>query len=352
MGCSMSSHVRGKKAKKKSVRLSLPAEHPNDPPKPRKLVFYGDVAEDQFRSNELKVNNYQYVKRMGHGGTSHVVQVRKGRENYAMKICRISEHPPSFIEQSTRNPTDEAAILLRLSNPYVVKIYELIENADDQVYIIMELCEGGDVTHCKPEELQPLFAQMLSAIDYLHTQRIAHRDIKPGNIMRHADGNIRLVDFGNAILVPASRKSISNGFTGTPSYFAPEIYSDSSYNPFAADVWALGVTLYQMAFGRLPFSGTSLDDLARNIRCETPSFPENANPELVDLIQSMLKKSPMDRITVKQIWKHPWIRSYKRLISTRRSRAIYKRLSMRERQESIRRISTFNMTLPRPPRRT
>ena len=350
MGCSISTHSTKKKAKKRSVHIRIPVVNKPPPEKPKKVVFYGDPQEAEFKSNELVLDDYQYIGRLGQGGTSHVVEVMKDSEKYAMKICNIEDNAPNFIDIPTRNPKDEAAILLRLSHPYVVKIYDLIENSKDQIYIVMELCEEGDVTHCRPDELKPIFAQILSAVEYLHAQRVAHRDIKPSNIMRHRDGNIRLVDFGNAILVPGTRKSIRNEFMGTPAYFAPEIYSDSSYDPFASDIWALGTTLYQMAFGVLPFAANRLEDLARNVRQAPLEFPQTADPELVDLLECMLKRSPKDRITIKEIWKHPWMHTYRRLSASNRAPVIYKRLSLRERQASIRHVSNFNMTLPRMPR--
>lgn len=156
------------------------------------------------------------------------------------------------------------------------------------------------------------FVQLLDAVDYLHTNRIAHRDIKPSNILLDDKMNVKLADFGTAVIVPRQEKSnlIPVNFSGTFSYFPPEVFSEAHFDPFAADVWSLGVTLYQLSYGCLPFVGSNIEEKACAIRekeVEFPEFAEQKDPYLTDLIKKMLIKDPKKRIKISLIWNHPFI---------------------------------------------
>ena len=172
--------------------------------------------------------------------------------------------------------------------------------------------QSTDKCICSEINITRAFVQILDAVDYLHTNRIAHRDIKPSNILMDDKMNIKLADFGTAIIVPRQKKTnlVPVTFTGTFSYFPPEIFEDASFDPFSADIWSLGVTLYQLSYGFMPFTGNSIEEKAREIRekeVEFPEFAEQKDPDLVDLIRKMLNKDPAKRIKVSAIWNHPVI---------------------------------------------
>jgi [calcium/calmodulin-dependent protein kinase] kinase len=189
------------------------------------------------------------------------------------------------------------------------------------------------------------FSEALSAIEYLHFQRIAHRDIKPANIMLHADGTVRLVDFGLALFVPARQEVVSVEDVGTRGYWAPEMFTETVYDPFAADVWALGVCLYAVLFGREPFLGENFREQQELVVESEPEFPEDGDPDAIDLIRKMLAKDPRERIQIDDMWSHKFMSPGRARLrqSVDSDSQIYRSLCSRDKVQSILRISRNSM---------
>ncbi|GAA6004737.1 uncharacterized protein JCM10292_002497 [Rhodotorula paludigena] len=231
----------------------------------------------------------------------------------------------------------EVAIMKKVDHPNVASIHEVIDVTSDDALLIMELCHGGPILKLKEdEEAEPysedkardIFRQLVLGIAYLHHNQIIHRDIKPDNAL-FSDTlrtHVKLVDFGvskfNASPVPGADDSVA-GVAGTPAYMAPELLPqkgseqgrDGSKTPtdpnagYACDVWSLGVTLYALVVGRLPFQASDPMELFRQIREDDPSIPEHLSPELRSLISSLLDKSPAARPSIPSLWDNPWLTS-------------------------------------------
>lgn len=134
----------------------------------------------------------------------------------------------------------------------------------------------------------------MKALQHCHAQNIIHRDIKPENIMFGADGEVRLVDFGFALVVNAKKGEHER--CGTPHYIAPEVLG-GDYNR-QCDVWSLGVSLFQILTGDVPFTGDSPREVFQKIRAGNPEMPANLTPDCQDLLRKMLVVDPKKRITV------------------------------------------------------
>ncbi|OHT01622.1 hypothetical protein TRFO_07539 [Tritrichomonas foetus] len=205
-------------------------------------------------------------------------------------------------------PKVEIEFLRKFDHPNIVKFIDSFEDEQKRhLYIVMEYCQGDNIIMNPSINLKRAFSQILSAVQYLHRYRIIHQDIKPSNILLDNFNNVKLIDFGTAISIPPDLEKIPVTLSGTPHYFPPEFFTENECDPFAADVWALGVSLYQIAFGVLPFQGKTLEEKARNIRSQELSFPNHADKDLADLISKMLMKNPENRIKISQIWAHPFM---------------------------------------------
>jgi serine/threonine protein kinase len=178
----------------------------------------------------------------------------------------------------------------------------------------MEMCVGGDlhsyVRRRKrlPEDLACFFfKQVVEAVCYCHQKQVAHRDLKPDNLLLQEDGVIKLCDFG------VSRKML-NGFlmndhVGTPAFMAPEIQQKKSYVGWAADIWSLGILLYTLVTGTVPFrNANTAEELIEKTSKANFEFPQNLklSTQIKDLITSCLKVNPGRRPTTTAILKHAW----------------------------------------------
>jgi serine/threonine protein kinase len=159
--------------------------------------------------------------------------------------------------------------------------------------------------------------------------------------MIHTDGTVRLVDFGLALFVPATQEVVPVEDVGTRGYWAPEMFTETVYDPFAADVWALGVSLYAVLFGREPFLGEDFREQQQLVVESEPEFPEDGDRDAIDLIRKMLTKDPRKRIQIEHIWSHKFMSPGRARLrrSVDSDSQIYRSLSSRDKKQSIIRIS-------------
>lgn len=148
----------------------------------------------------------------------------------------------------------------------------------------------------------------------VHKNRIIHRDIKPDNILLTGDASTaKICDFSVSHVFEDDDDRLTNS-AGAPAFLAPELVSNNgNSHGKATDVWALGVTLYYLIFGKCPFHGKSVPQIYERIQRQMLKFPREVTPELKDLIQRMLEKNPSKRITIPEIKKHPWCKLETRL---------------------------------------
>ncbi|CAH1640907.1 unnamed protein product [Spodoptera littoralis] len=191
--------------------------------------------------------------------------------------------------------------------------YVLDDPAEDHLYLVFQLLEGGPVIDIPTEN--PLSEELarryirdaLLGVEYLHYQRIAHRDIKPANLLL-GEGRVQVADLGACgELAAAGRVS---GTVGTPAFRAPEAAAPADkYSGEAADIWSLGVTLYAMVTGKVPWVGSSAVELQRKVLAEPLTYPPKFQPskQLRHLLSRMLDKEPATRATLQEVKDHEWI---------------------------------------------
>jgi serine/threonine-protein kinase len=254
-----------------------------------------------------KIGPYELLEPIGSGSTGRVLLARDSRINriVAVKIIDLlAEFEPSELVQAKDQFRREAETAGRLSHPNIVTIYDIGE-ADSLAYIAMAYLKGRHLSDfTATNQLLPidlvlqLGAQAADALDYAHDQNVVHRDIKPANIMYDSlSGSLTITDFGIARLIDVSRTR-TGIVLGKPSFMAPEQLEGRNVNGHT-DLFALGVTLYELLTGRLPFRGASMTELMFVIANE-PHQPVTAvRPDLpADLdsvIDRALAKEPSER---------------------------------------------------------
>jgi serine/threonine protein kinase len=180
------------------------------------------------------------------------------------------------------------------------------------ILIVMENCAGGDLLHFVkrkgklPEaEAKIVFRQIVYGARVCHTSNVLHRDFKLDNILLDEDlTTAKICDFGVSKFV--KRGQIIDDQCGTPAYIAPEIVADQGYEGFTVDIWSLGVLLYAIVCGTVPFKASTMNGLHKLILRGKYDFPEHLSSEVKDLIDGMLQIVPQQRLSVKQILDHPW----------------------------------------------
>jgi len=251
-----------------------------------------------YQDLQISRNDVIYSKKLGEGQFGVVFQVFvRGvvGENFALK-CMAKQ---KIIEEEQQQATKlEREILSEFCHPLVVRLIVTFQDAHS-VYLLMENITGGDlftairdIGSLNEEHVLFFGASIVLAIEYVHSRGIIYRDLKPENIMLADDGHIRLVDFGCC-----SRKQRSYTFVGTPEYLAPEVVLGKGYGK-AIDWWSLGVIMYEMICGPLPFGESCTDPLEvfREVLEKPLSVPVKATPEAADLLTSLLERMPEQRL--------------------------------------------------------
>ena len=191
----------------------------------------------------------------------------------------------------------------RISHPGIVTIYEMGREGD-VAYMAMELLDGVDLrelirgARLAPSQAVTIAASVAEALAHAHEQHVVHRDIKPGNIMVLGDGRVKIMDFGIARLQEASVRTQTGVLLGSPQYMAPEQIVGRPFD-HRADVFSLGLVLYEMLTGARPFAGGDLSELAFKVANSAATPPSHVNPRLpavLDFIVARaLKKNPEER---------------------------------------------------------
>ncbi|CRH00829.1 SNF1-related protein kinase catalytic subunit alpha, putative [Plasmodium relictum] len=257
--------------------------------------------------NEI-LSKYEIHETLGMGsfGKVHLGIHKKTKIKVAIKLINKKKLFDMNMEDKIRKETN---IMLRLYHKNIVNFYEIL---DVYFYIIFafEYVENGElfdyVVHklrLKELEAKKFFYEIVCGVEYLHDNYICHRDLKLENILLDKNYNIKIVDFG---LSNFMKNDFLKTSCGSPNYASPEVISGKTYLGCEIDVWSLGVILFAMLCGFLPFDDEDIHDLFEKIKNGIFSIPGHVSYYAKDLIKKILIVDPSKRITVHQIKKHPW----------------------------------------------
>ena len=256
---------------------------------------------------------YTEIERIGSGnygksysGSAFLVVENSTGKKYVAKHIPTS----SLSKENLKKSKQESDLLKTLSHQNIVGFKETMIT-QDKITIIMEYCEGGDLSklikthaeakkHFTESQIIIWFSQLVSALDYIHSFHVLHRDIKASNIFISKDGSLKLGDFGISKMLDNSN-DVASTMVGTPLYMSPEICEGQNYAS-KSDIWSMGCVFYEICCLRLPFVSTNLLNLISRITQDAPDpLPLVYSEQVNDIVLSMLIKDSDARISTKEL---------------------------------------------------
>ncbi|GAB4577576.1 MAG: hypothetical protein Fur0022_03070 [Anaerolineales bacterium] len=246
--------------------------------------------------NTTLINRYHITQQLGQGGMGTVYLALDTYLEREVAVKIIDQH--KFGTEGRGLLIHEARATARLSHPNVVMVFDVGE-LDKVPFVVMEYVPGNTLAEQKPHRLNEivrLVRQVCAALAHAHAKGLIHRDVKPGNVLVTPEGVAKLMDFGLARATNA-KVDPNSSFAGTVAYVAPEQAIGEDVDP-RADLYALGVMMYELFTGQLPFTGAAMQVIIKHIQ-EMPKPPKALNPDLPsaldELIMHLLQKNPNDR---------------------------------------------------------
>jgi eukaryotic-like serine/threonine-protein kinase len=249
------------------------------------------------------IGKYQVLQELGRGATG---KVYLAEDPFAKRKVAIKVAYPEALKNSEDGAfyrsmfVNEAALAGKINHPHIVQIYDAVVE-EDYSYIVMEYVEGGTLEKfCQPgklldpREVAEIVFKCVRALAFAHTLGLTHRDIKPGNILHNEGTDIKIADFGAAINRVSDQTMIMN--VGSPAYMAPELVTGSAQGSQLTDIYALGIVMYYLLTGKLPFAGANTMSVIYQIVNTEPERPSVHRPDL---------SADLDSIVMKAIAKDP-----------------------------------------------
>nr|XP_045361790.1 serine/threonine-protein kinase SIK2 [Camelus bactrianus] len=225
----------------------------------------------------------------------------------AIKIIDKSQLDAVNLEKIYR----EVQIMKMLDHPHIIKLYQVMETKN-MLYLVTEYAKNGEIFdylanhgRLNESEARRKFWQILSAVDYCHSRKIVHRDLKAENLLLDNNMNIKIADFGFGNFFESGELLAT--WCGSPPYAAPEVFEGQQYEGPQLDIWSMGVVLYVLVCGALPFDGPSLPILRQRVLEGRFRIPYFMSEDCEHLIRRMLVLDPSKRLTIAQIKEHKWM---------------------------------------------
>ncbi|XHF96539.1 hypothetical protein AWENTII_000169 [Aspergillus wentii] len=283
------------------------------------------------------VGPWKLGKTLGQGGMARVRLAKHAITGHTAAVKIISKESAA-LKQSTsitqmeaiaghsgatgarsmpRSIEREVAIMKLIEHPNVISLYDVWENRGE-LYLVLEYVEGGDLfsyiwnnSPLSEEEAVYIFRQIIAGLSYCHRFTICHRDLKPENILVDGCRNVKLADFGMAVLQPAGYRL--NTACGSPHYVAPEIVQGGDYQGDLADTWSCGIILYVLLMGELPFNSDDLGVTLSMVKEAPIDIPPELSEEAADLLDRILQRVPERRIRMDEMWNHPLLKKWEKV---------------------------------------
>lgn len=249
-----------------------------------------------------RFGNYELLRGLGSGATSEVFLAKDLRNNNEIALKRL--HPQLINSKSLKRLVDESSVISKLKHHSIVEVFE-VDSSENSAYLAMEYVDGGTLTDfvkreeiVYPEVATLLMLEILEGVEHAHRNGVIHRDLKPDNIMLTEDGEIKIADFGLAKIIDRERLTQTGAIIGSPTYMSPEQSLGAPLDD-KSDLFSLGIMLYELTTGKLPFEGENPHAVLRKILEVDPPRPDSINPkinrELSQIILQALSKRKEER---------------------------------------------------------
>ncbi|BAT96688.1 hypothetical protein LR48_Vigan02g002800 [Vigna angularis] len=263
------------------------------------------------------LGRYQLTRFLGRGNFAKVYQARSlvDGATVAVKVIDKSKTVDAAMEPRIVREIDA---MRRLQNhPNILKIHEVLATKT-KIYLVVDYAGGGElfskISRCGrlPESrARRYFSQLVSALLFCHRHGIAHRDLKPQNLLLDAAGDLKVSDFGLSALPEHLRDNLLHTACGTPAFTAPEVLRRVGYDGSKADAWSCGVILYNLLAGQLPFDDSNIPAMCRRISRRDYQFPAWISKSARSLIHQLLDPNPKSRISLDRVFDNRWLRDKK-----------------------------------------
>ncbi|KAL6708748.1 hypothetical protein ACN47E_002444 [Coniothyrium glycines] len=275
----------------------------------KKLASSYKQLLDEFAAPDLKnVGNYTLGKLIGKGSFGKVYLANHKLSNGSKVVLKSAR-------KNDPNLAREIHHHRQFIHPHIARLYEVIVT-EELVWLVLEYCQGDELYHylsqhgrLEPAKVQRIFTQLVGAVSYVHNKSCVHRDLKLENILLDKHGDVKLVDFGFTREYEGKSNYLQT-WCGTICYSAPEMLKGEKYAGEKVDVWSLGIILYALLVGELPFDDDDEMITKTRILKEDAKYPDHFPAQAKDLCQLLLSKRPILRPTLAEILQHPWLSEF------------------------------------------
>lgn len=303
----------------------------------KRLSQHSNQSSSSKRKVENRVGPWRLGRTLGKGSTG---RVRLAKHTTTGQLAAIKIVPKNIIDFDGSNSNGgnnnnqrkkkrkqkvdenglpygierEIIIMKLISHPNIMALYDVWENKNE-LYLVLEYVEGGELFdflisngRLSEQDAVKYFRMIINGVAYCHKFNICHRDLKPENILLDKNGKIKIADFGMAAL--ETQQKLLETSCGSPHYASPEIVAGKNYHGSPSDVWSCGVILFALLTGHLPFDDPNIRQLLLKVQTGKFHMPSNLSNEAKDLIWSMLRVNPNERISIENICRHPLMLKY------------------------------------------
>lgn len=280
---------------------------------------FNDFYLQTTSSSINQIGNYKVIEEIGEGAFGKVYLANHILLNVNVVLkCGLIDDP---------NIVREIYYHRQLKHKNIVKLYEIIKT-ENHLWLALEYCQGNELfyyiyeqRHLNIDTVKKLFIQILNGIKYVHSLNLSHRDLKLENILL-ADKQktiVKLTDFGFVREFNPLKRQFLSTICGTTVYMAPELLKNEKYSGFSIDIWSLGIILFTMLYGEMPFDED--DDLKTKYKIihDDPVYKEIIPPDAINLLKKILCKDPYKRPTLNEIINHPFLSVIQPIEKSRRS---------------------------------